>query len=218
MTTASTIPFQKFFDQADSGDIILWTGSSKESFIVELLSESVFSHASMVIVDPTSGHKYLYQSVSEALASDPLSKQGVTEHDGVQAGDLKTVMTIIKDRYLDMPTYRKMVWPDRPANWQQQVWDMARTLDGIRFPANMGELALLLINGRFDNPTVEHLQPLFCSGLIARMLQQLKVLAIDEQHYCNSFFPKDFSSWYPGHMTLLQGSYADDVLIDMSGM
>jgi hypothetical protein len=61
---------------------------------------------------------------------------------------------------------------------------------------------------------VQYDEPLFCSGVVARMLQTVGVLGKDRPW--NGYEPKDFSSWYPGELTVLAGAFQDDVIIQMS--
>lgn len=188
---------------------MLWEGTSLDSLAVECISESPFSHVSMVITDPTTKQKCLLQAVSEALGPDPLV-HGST-HTGVQAGDLEATMKIVYGMK-DQPTWR----PYSPARSQRDldsdVWTLATKLDGIPFPQELWELAVLLVSGRELNSEV--LSPLFCSGLVAHVLQKVRVIA--DTSACNGFFPKDFSSGFPGHFEVIAGTYADDLKIDMS--
>lgn len=209
MADAPHVPLQKFLDQASTGDVVLWAGTSWESLGVEILSGSVFSHASMVIVDPTTGQKCLYQSVSEELGPDPLV--GGTTHAGAQAGDLAAIMKEVYG-YGDFPVWRRYSGASDPGAFNKQVWGIAGQMDGTPFPSSPWEMAALLVMGREANQEV--LTPLFCSGLVAYVLQTAGVIARTSP--CNGYFPKDFSSEYPGHFEVLQGSYADDVLIDMT--
>lgn len=183
------------------------------SFEVELFTASPFSHSSMVITDPKSGTKYLFQAVPLGLAPDPLSKQAVSKHDGVQAGQLADVMqTIYHDN--EFPTWVQIDWPARPPDFDQTVWDLAAGIDGRRFPPDVYTLAGLLLMGRFLRPPVEVLEPMFCSGLVAYMLQRAKV--IQASMPANGYEPKDFSMWSPGTVVPMPGvAFKPDVFVQM---
>jgi hypothetical protein len=218
MSAMPTVSFTDFLAKADTGDVVLWRGTSLISLAVELATFSEFSHSSMVIRDPKGGTPYLFQSVSEALATDPLSRQQVTKHDGVQAGPLEDVMKIVYG-FKDFPTWVQLDWPDRPTDWNQTVWDLAAGMDGTRFPwvpdSDYKSIALmtgLLLLGR--ELDTEVLEPIFCSGLVAYMLQRAG--AIGTNMKANGYEPKDFSSEYPGVVQPSAGvAFKPDVVIEM---
>lgn len=221
-----TVPFSDFLDQANTGDVVLWTGTSLISLAVEIATFSVFSHASMVIRDPKSDTLYLFQSVSESLAPDPLSKMQITKHDGVQAGPLQDVMKIVYN-FKDYPTWAQLDWPSRPKDFDQTVWDLARGMDGTPFPVVADDdpikseektielLLELLAKGRVEGKEI--LSPIFCSGLVACMLQGAGV--IQPSMPPNGYEPRDFSSQYPGPTKLEPGvAFKPDAFVDMSSV
>lgn len=206
-----TIDFANFLDQADAGDIVLWQGTSLISLGVEIVSQSKYAHASMVIKNPVTGEKCLFQSVSEALQPDPL--KGGTTHTGVQAGELKTTMIDVYS-YTDYPSWIPLTYSGRNAAFDQAMWTFATTVAGTPFPVNPAEMAWLLIEGRYEGSTVT--SPLFCSALVALTMQKAGIVSPAKP--CNGFFPKDFSMFYPGYLDLVAGSYGEDVIVDMSGV
>ena len=208
MSDPTPIPLSTFLAEARTGDVVLWKGTSLDSLAVECISESSFSHTSMVIVDPTTGQKCLLQSVSEALGPDPLV--GGKTHTGVQAGDLAATMATVY-KFGDLPVWRRYTPAAGAPGLDKPVWQLATQLDGTPFPKELWELAILLVSGRELKQEV--LDPLFCSGLVAHVLQKAGVIAPTSP--CNGYFPKDFSSAFPGHFDVVAGTYADDVSIDM---
>jgi hypothetical protein len=217
-----SVSFPDFLDQADTGDVVIWTGTSMISEVVELATWSDFSHTSMVICDPNTGDKYLLQSVSEALAPDPLTKPPGNTHTGVQAGALEDVMEIVY-KYGDLPTWRQLNWPNRPSSLNSKVWQIAQGMDGTPFPWIGGDsptpeqiaesivlMGGLLLLGREFNQEVTN--PIFCSGLVAYILQNVGV--IQKTMAVNGYEPKDFSSKYPGVVQPSTGvSFNPDVWI-----
>jgi hypothetical protein len=215
-----SVDLASFLHDAGAGDVVLWSGTSTMSTAVETVSNSIYSHASMVIVDPSTGEKCLYQSVGEELGPDPLVNG--TTHSGVQAGDLAATMTIVYN-FQDYPTWCPLVYANKgDASWVQAVWSLAQTLDGTPFPGApkfnpvtvMYDLAKLLFEGRELGNEIT--TPLFCSGLVGLMLKRLGV--IDATVPCNAYFPKDFSSLYPGFLHTLNGfSFGEDTIVTMPG-
>jgi hypothetical protein len=219
MSIAGSIPLAEFVEQADTGDVVIWRGTSLISLSVELATFSIFSHSSIVIRDPKSNAKFLLQAAPVALlGDDPLSSQ--PKHDGVQAAPLEAAMlTVYGPAEHDYPSWRQLDWPNRPADFDANVWKLAASLDGTPFPwvpdseyQSMGlGLGLLLLGREFGT---EVLNPIFCSGLVAKMLQDSNV--INKSMKINGYEPKDFSSLYPGVMQPSTGvKFNDDVLVVM---
>jgi hypothetical protein len=214
------VPFETFLAEADTGDVILCVGTSAVSMAVEAASFSVYSHSAIVIKDPATQVKYLFQAVIESVAGDPLSP--VSVHPGVQAGPLGDVLGWLYDGG-DFPVWRRLAqWPGRD---DAKVWEAARAIDGNHFPVvwkspgEMDELATLAFvmtlwyEGRY--PKKRTIDPIFCSGTVAYVLQAAGIL--DSSTYPpNAYEPKDFSSLYSGFAAWTTGvEWDDDVLIQM---
>jgi hypothetical protein len=212
MPVIAPVSFDDFCAQAGTCDLVLWGGSSKNSTGVEVISNSIYSHTTMVIVEPGTRAPYLLQSVPESFEPDPLVGNKV--HSGVQAGALrKSMLDLIA--YKDHPTWR----PYTGANQSdpvfiQSVWDIATSLDGIPFPEVPWGMAYRLFEGRVEG--IEKTDKLFCSGLAGLMYKRLGI--IDQAIPCNAYFPKDFSSMYPGFLNVISGSFGLDTVIDVSGV
>ncbi|MFZ1490471.1 MAG: hypothetical protein WAS51_11055 [Ilumatobacteraceae bacterium] len=216
MGDPATVTFSQFLDEADTGDVVIWQGTSLISLGVELATFSHFSHTTMVIRDPDNGDKYLFQSVSESLAADPLTKPPGSTHSGVQAGPLEQTMELVF-KAGDFPSWRQLDWPDRPAQFDAKMWQIAQGIDGTPFPWVDGDtyksvammLGLLLLGREMETPV---LKPIFCSGLVAFMLQQTGVIQTTMPP--NGYEPKDFSSTYPGVVHTCPGvSFNTDVWV-----
>ena len=111
MAEPAEVPFETFLAEADTGDVILCVGTSAVSMAVEAASFSVYSHSAIVIKDPATQVKYLFQAVIESVAGDPLSP--VSVHPGVQAGPLGDVLEWLYDGG-DFPVWRRLAqWPGR---------------------------------------------------------------------------------------------------------
>lgn len=86
------------------------------------------------------------------------------------------------------------------------MWNLATSFDGIPFPGVPLAMAADLFIGRGEK--FEITSPLFCSGLAALTFKKLGI--IDPTEPCNAYFPKDFSSKFPGFFSVVSGSFADD--------
>jgi hypothetical protein len=209
MPVIPPVLFDDFCNQAATCDLVLWGGNSVNSTGVEIMSNSIYSHATMVIVEPVTGHRYLYQCVTEELEPDPLV--GNKTHSGVQAGALRKTMLNLSS-YHDVPTWRPYAGANQhDPTFIQSVWSAATSLDGIPFPSVPWGMVQLFIEGRYEG--IEKTSPLFCSGLVALMLKRLGIL--DQTVPCNAYFPKDLSSLYPGHMNVISGGFGVDTNIEM---
>lgn len=198
------VSFDDFCNQASTCDVVLWGGSSLDSTGIEIISNSPFSHTTMVIVDPGSGDRYLLQAANVGLDADPFA--GGTIHAGVQAGELRSTMLTLLN-YKDVPTWRRYAGANQndPA-FISAVWNLAKSFDGIPFPDVPLGMAAELFAGRFEN--IEITTSLFCSGLAGLMFKRLGI--IDPTVPCNAYFPKDFSSLYPGYLKVINGSFGVD--------
>lgn len=187
MTNPPPVSFPDFLDQAQTCDVVIFTGTSPVSLLVETLTVGFFSHTAMVVVEPATGDKYLWQTVSETLQPDPLFPGGQA-HSGAQLGALKPTMIEVVD-YHDDPTWRQLQY-DRPADFDQQVWDALKPLDNRPFP-DLPILGANYISGVYLNE-VENDGPMFCSQLVTYIMQQVQLL--DGSRPANSVAPSDFSS------------------------
>ncbi len=184
------VDFDVFLNQASTCDIVLWGGSSARLDRDRAPQPEPLLAHTMVIVNPSTGERCLYQATNTAICPDPIA--GDSLHAGAQAGELKATMLALLD-YKDVPTWRRYTGANQndPA-FVQQVWQLAVALDGTPFPGVPLGMAVDLFAGRFEG--IEITSQLFCSGLAALIFKQLGI--IDQTVPCNAYFPKDFSSKY----------------------
>lgn len=217
MGSPNSIAFERFIEQADTGDVVLWSGSSIESIAVYIVSESLYSHSSIVARHPDTGEKFLLQSVNADLGPDLISNppKTVPPAGGVQGQPLEEVVQHII-RLGDIPSWVQLDWPDRPDDFDTTVWGLATSVDATPFPADAGTFIDLWTKGRLDTPPVEVDSPMFCSAFVAFILQRAGV--IDRSMPINGYEPKDFSTEYPGkvHMVPPTASYRPDLTVLVS--
>src|SRR5260221_9596249 len=116
-------------DQVQTGDLILCQGSAKSSEAIEVLTDSPYSHAAMIVRVGPDRKPYVWEEVPESFAKDPLHKYEA--HSGAQLGEFCEIVEKIYV-YGDIPYWRPLVWT-RPADFDAQVMAGLPPLDGIPF-------------------------------------------------------------------------------------
>src|SRR4051812_1994803 len=116
MATPDSVDFSTFVAEANTGDVLLWSGTSLDSVGVDLVSWSLYSHSSIVAKHPGTGDKFLLQSVNADLGQDMISTPPkiVPPVGGVQGQALETVVRYIYSNFGDIPSWVQLEWPDRP--------------------------------------------------------------------------------------------------------
>lgn len=180
------VSLPEFVDRAQGGDVVVFAGASWLSRLIEVLSWGRYSHTAMVVVEPRSGDKYLWQASPVPMQSDPLAPGGEA-HAGAQLGPLEAAM-IQLDEEADTPTWRPIEL-DRPVGFDEQLWKVVAGLDRTPFPA-LGVLAMNYVNGLEGLPPAD--ASMFCSQLVTSTLQQVHLA--DPVRLANSVAPSDFSS------------------------
>lgn len=200
-----SIAWDDFLASADTGDIMLFSGDSDVSTVVEVFTFGSFSHSGMVVV--RDGEKYLWQECSEVLYSDPIPGKA---HAGAQLGDLGDTVAYISSLG-DAPTYRQLQW-DRTDAFRDAVATFCDDTDGRPFPP-LYELAWKYVEGLAGIPRLDG--TIFCSMLVAMTYQAGGLLPATPP--ANSYCPTDLSSERPA-LPLTVGTLLVDQPIDMTGV
>lgn len=199
----SSVSLAEFLDRSQAGDVVVFAGASWLSELIEVLSWGSYSHTAMVVVDPCSGEKLLWQASPEPMQPDPLAPGGAA-HAGAQLGSMEAAMVQL-DQEADAPTWRA-IQLDRPDDFDARLWKVVGDLEGTPFPA-LGVLAMNYVNGRMGLPPADG--SMFCSQLVATTLQRLDV--VDPARLANSVAPSDFSSEpRPAPVRLVAGRFRPD--------
>jgi hypothetical protein len=168
-----------------TGDLLLFSGTSWQSWIIQQGTSGPFSHSAM-IWRQGDGTPCLWEECEEQAGLDPIT---ATLHSGAQLGDAVMVTREIVAAG-DTPYYRRLIW-NRPATFDSQVWDIMRGLDGIPFPA-YAELVSDYTAGHVWNIDTTSHHHMFCSMLVAKTYQAAGLLGTE--HPPNYYSPSSFSS------------------------
>ena len=208
MTSSIVIPpiaWDDFLAQADTGDLVLFSGDSPISIGIEVFTLGTYSHTSMVVVRPD-GSKWLWQAAPEVLYPDPVKKGA---HSGAQLGTLGDSVAYIYSLG-DKPSFRQLKM-ERTAEYRQAVESYIESIDGRPFPT-YAEMGWLYIEGLAGRAQIDG--PVFCSMLAALTYQNSGLLPSTPP--ANSYCPTDFSD--ERNMQLKVGSFVVDQPIDMTGV
>jgi len=206
MPVIPPLPYTRFLEQADTCDVVIFSGRSDTSIAIETATGGAFSHTAMVVVAPD-GTKLLWQAAGETIEVDPIKG---AKHTGAQLGPLDATMRDLIFGFRDAPVYRQLSW-DRPADLTDRLWKVLTSLDSRPFPdtwkliEEYGAGAYLGLE--------ETTGPMFCSELVAFTYQGVGLL--DDPPPANAYSPTDFSSTSTSSLRVepVVGEFAVDVAI-----
>lgn len=185
---------------ARTGDILLFSGNSQESQMIEDVTFSEYSHVGMLVC--FEGETLIWQTGPDPITEDPKTH---SMHGGAQLGRATDTLTVMLG-YGDQPSYRQLNL-DRDDAFEQAVQDAIGTLEGRPFPT-LVDMALHLAEGRFfDKDDGE--KTLFCAELIARTYMNVGLLGEDPPP--DWYEPKSFSAEVPSPTLLLGASFEPEV-------
>ena len=185
-----TMSLDDMYTQADTGDIVLFHGHSKESRTIEFVTGSAFSHVGMVFVDPRSANKMLWQTGPDPIEEDPETK---TRHGGAQCAMLKKVLTDMNSpKYGDTPHWRQLSGVTRDGAFHKAVVKAVEKIEGKPFPSLW---AMLEHFAEGQLHISDSGSTYFCAELIAVTYQLQSLLPADDPPR-NWYDPKAFSEEY----------------------
>lgn len=167
-----------------TGDLILFAGTSTESRWIELLTGGEFSHSSMIYRPDPNEPPLLWQEAPEAIVPDPHTG---TSHPGAQLGDALAATQLITNSYGDTPFYIPLSWP-RPAGLGQTMAAVVAEYEERPF-GTLLQMALDYAIGRLYNESTGTAS-LFCSALVATTY--MAIGALDESHPANWYAPSSY--------------------------
>lgn len=110
--------------QANTGDIVLWSGKGIESFLVRFFArEDQWSHVGIVVKDPYTGKVFLFESNH---GFDPFDELSRAYKDGVRLSDLDQKMSNYEGYYVAL---RKLHLPSGVRDrefFETNLWDFIR--------------------------------------------------------------------------------------------
>lgn len=187
----ATTSWSDLVPRMQTGDLILFAGTSDAARIIELASDGPYSHSSMVYRPDGHSAPQLWEEVSFVTGRDKITK---SDHNGAQLGDALTMVKQYVAQH-DVPYYRPLVW-ERPPDFNESVMEIMRSLDDTPW-GNTLEMAGDFIEGRVfnrDSGTAH----MYCSALVACTYQHVGLL--DRDHPPNYYSPSSFA---PGHHDLV---------------
>jgi len=189
-TDYPTMPLDTMYDQADTGDILLFRGQSKDSRLIEFVTGSAFSHVGMVFVDPRSGIKMVWQAGPAPIEPDPEVKK---RHAGAQCGMLKKTQTDMNaPKYGDTPHWRQLGGVERGEAFHMAVVHAVEKIERKPFPSLWQRLEHFAEGQLYISDSGANY---FCAELIAVTYQILGLLP-EKDPPRNWYDPKAFSEEY----------------------
>lgn len=210
MPVIPPISWSDFWDQAESADIIVFSGTSRNSQAVEIFTDGPYAHTAMVVVPPASagfpaGTKWLWETDDAKLTVDPLTGEA---HEGAQLGELKATLQYIKT-FGDSAYFRKLDYV-RPAGFDGELLKIINQLEGRPFPSMLGMFVEFELGEKLGIDLSSG--SLFCSALAAVTYQSLGLLG--DTPPANSYTPSDWSA-ATNTIKPLKGNFLVEQLIEV---
>ena len=167
-----------------TGDLIAFCGTERlDSALVRAWSASPWTHVGMVVVDPDTGRKYLYNADACKARKDVTSGK---YREGVQMNDL----------WVYLKSYPGWCFhcPSSHSTTLGQLKGLIRAFRKIPFNHDCGDL-LRCTFGPGGGPMgsrTEHVDAFFCSQLVAWVYRELGIL--DDDIPPNEYHPASFVS------------------------
>lgn len=189
-------PWAELAPTMQTGDLILFAGTSNESRWIEALTNGPFSHATMVVRTADSAAPWMWQEAPEAIAPDPRTGKSTT---GAQLGDAEQATQVIQGMG-DAPFYVPLTW-ERPADLDARIDAIIEEYEGVPFGTVL-QMALDYGIGKLYNQSTG-LTTMYCVELVAVTYQALGLLT--DVHPPNWYAPNSFGPdeqaqlpWAPG--------------------
>lgn len=176
-------PWSELAPTMQTGDLILFAGTSTESRWIEALTNGPFSHATMVVRTADSSVPWMWQEAPEAIAPDPRTGKPTT---GAQLGDAEEATQVIQGMG-DAPFYVPLTW-ERPADLDSKMLAVMAKYEGVPFGTVLQMALDYAIGKLYDQST--GLTTMYCAELVAVTYQQLGLLT--DVHPPNWYAPNSF--------------------------
>lgn len=200
----STVNWEEYLDDAQTGDIILWSSSGLEAKLVRLMTNSYYSHVGIVLklsrpIREGESGVYLYHSPSSKIGGipDQFSSPPV-EKEGPQLNDLRSLLRKFKhEKSIEVRRLRYNESATHP--WRSGVLDVDSDSTVAFAKKEHSKLyerdTVELFDAAYDGPgglNKENLKYYFCSELVAQVMKEADMLKTDLTS--NEFVPENFSS------------------------
>jgi hypothetical protein len=191
MPVIPATPWATLEPEMQTGDLILFSGTSTESQWIELFTGGMFSHSTMIYRPDPSKPPLMWQEAPESIVVDPWVKSPdplKAFHPGAQLGDAFAATQKIQYEYGDYPYYVQLDWT-RPANLEELMANFVATYEGRPFGTVM-EMALhYAIGHEFDISSGD--DTLYCAALVA--LTYMNIGLFNDSHPPNYYSPNSFA-------------------------
>ena len=177
-------PWNDLVNEMQTGDLILFSGTSSESEWIKLFTGGLFSHSTMIYRPDPSQPPLMWQEAPDAIVSDPHTG---TSHGGAQIGDALGATEVITNQYLDVPYYVKLNW-ERPGTLNDAILNVINSYEERPFGSVL-QMALNYAIGHLYNQGTDQTS-IFCAELVAITYQALGLL--DASHPPNWYSPNSF--------------------------
>ena len=107
MPVIQPTPWNDLVGEMQTGDLIMFSGTSSESEWIKLFTLGEFSHSTMIYRPDPSQPPLMWQEAPDAIVADPHTG---TSHGGAQLGDALGATEVITNQYKDVPYYVKLNW------------------------------------------------------------------------------------------------------------
>ena len=178
----SMVVYERVRDELNTGDLVLFEGTSFFSRLIQRASGSKWSHVGMVMRLPEYDYLALYESTGGGALRDLVS--------GVPTKGVQLVPLSEKIRtYPGRVAIRNLIDAGLIAEDFRALTELRKELRGRPYEKS----ALELIRAAHDSPgevTNEDLSSLFCSELVAEAYQRLGLLT--DRKPSNEYTPGDF--------------------------
>ncbi len=202
------LPWDQFLSVAQSGDLLLFTGTSTLDKVIGALSEGPYSHSAMVYRPPDGGPLLLWESDTIKMASDPIDPDN--DYVGAQCGDLHAAVNYTREHGCT-PYFRRLNY-ERPSDFDAKLLEAITTYDGKVAFGTLFDMFKNYAAGHFlgvEGPKNE----IYCAELVALTYTHLGLMGTE--HPPNFYSPSSFSS-YNHENPLLHGSFEHEVVFDVS--
>lgn len=202
-----TMPLMQALPLMQTGDILIFHDDAFESRVIDVLTDSWFSHAAMVYRDPVKGGVYIWQTDPSEIVEDRIGELYTKapppdgkNHAGAQLGDLVAAVEETARTWGDQPFWRPLRY-DRPPTFDGRTLQCMYQLDATPYPGDLDMLLEFLL-GREDIPP--RTKDMFCSQLIAATYLGMGILT--DVHPDNFYAPRDFSEEPDAELPLMPGA------------
>jgi hypothetical protein len=208
-STQKTIDWTNFTTSVESGDVLLFTGSSETDKLIELGTGGPYCHSTMVYKPADGSALLLWESDTMKMADDPLVPNN--NYLGAQCNDLIGAVNFMLEYKCD-PFFRKLTW-ERPAGFDDALKDVILEYDGKVAFGSLEDMFINYVKGHFfgkAGPPNE----VYCAELLA--MTYVKLGLMDPVHPPNFYSPASFSKYKSDEVTLVKGSFEPEIGIDIA--